>query len=438
MEDPEFPRCRDGRDGSPSRPSREAGGPGAPALPMIESAAFLEPHDGCRSWDDFLQDEIAGIKSTGLLRRIRILDSPQSTHVLTGGRALVNFSSNDYLGLASHPALRDAAMAEWEKAGFGSGSSRLLCGTFAAHERLEEAISRFKRAGAALSFSSGYAAAMGTIPALCSKDDVIILDKLCHACLVDASRLSGAQMRVFPHNDMGKLESHLRWARAKHPACRVLVVAESVYSMDGDVAPLREIVDLKDRYGAWLFLDEAHGVGVLGAGGRGLAEETGLEGHIEIQMGTLGKALGAHGAYIAGSRLLRELLINRARSFIYSTAPPAPVAAAAAKAVEILGSDEGIALLRNLRKNIRHLGSSLGLPESPSAIVPFIIGGESAALAAAEKLLASGFLAPAVRYPTVARNAARLRVTLSAAHTEQDIAGLAEALKTSVARAAPG
>ena len=215
-----------------------------------------------------------------------------------------------------------SAQERFAPAGFGSGASRLVCGTLAAHERLEEAISGFKRAGAALCFSSGYAAAMGTIPALCSREDVIILDKLCHACLVDAARLSGAQLRVFPHNDTGKLERHLRWARDRHPASRVLVVAESVYSMDGDVAPLLEIVELKERHGAWLFLDEAHGVGVLGAGGRGLAEESGAEGRIEIQMGTLGKALGAHGAYITGSRHLRDFLINQARSFIYSTAPP--------------------------------------------------------------------------------------------------------------------
>ena len=380
------------------------------------------------SWGDFLQDELAGIKNAGLLRRLRVLDSPQATHVFSGGRPLVNFSSNDYLGLASHPALREAAMAEWEKAGFGAGASRLVCGTLAAHERLEEAISDFKRAGAALCFSSGYAAAMGTIPALCSKDDVIILDKLCHACLVDAARLSGSHMRVFPHNDMEKLESHLHWARTKNG--RVLVVAESVYSMDWDVAPLREIVNLKDRHGAWLFLDEAHGVGVLGAGGRGLAEEAGVEGRVEIQMGTLGKALGAHGAYIAGSRLLREFLINRARSFIYSTAPPAPVAAAAAKAVEILGGPEGASLMRALRNNIRNLGIALDLQEeSPSAIVPIILGDETAAMAAGEFLLASGFLVPAIRYPTVARGTARLRVTLSAAHSQQDISGLAQVLK---------
>jgi len=386
-----------------------------------------------RSLGEFLQGELAGIRGAGLLRRLRVLDSPQATHIVSGGRALVNFSSNDYLGLANHPALREAAMAEWERAGFGSGASRLVCGTLAAHERLEEALSGFKRTGAALCFSSGYAAAMGTIPALCSREDVIILDKLCHACLIDAARLSGAQLRVFPHNDTEKLGSHLRWARAKHPASRVLVVAESVYSMDGDVAPLREIVDLKDRYGAWLFLDEAHGVGVLGAGGRGLAEQSGVEGRIEIQMGTLGKALGAHGAYIAGCRLLRDFLINRARSFIYSTSPPAPVAAAAAKAVEILGGAEGALLLENLWANIRNLGTALGTPHPPSAIVPVIVGEESAAMAAGENLLASGFLVPAIRYPTVAKGSARLRVTISSAHTAQDIASLAKVLKPFVA-----
>ena len=378
-----------------------------------------------------MEGELAKIRDAGLLRRLRVLDSPQTTHVVSGGRPLVNFSSNDYLGLATHPALREAAMAEWERAGFGSGASRLVCGTLAAHERLEETISGFKRTGAALCFSSGYAAAMGTIPALCSREDVIILDKLCHACLIDASRLSGAQLRVFPHNDTDKLESHLRWARTRHG--RILVVAESVYSMDGDVAPLREIVELKDRHGAWLFLDEAHGVGVLGAGGRGLAEASGVEGRIEVQMGTLGKALGAHGAYITGHRLLRDFLINRARSFIYSTAPPAPVAAAAAKAVEILGGTEGASLLESLWKNIRSLGAALEMPASPSAIVPVIVGAESAAVAASENLLASGFLVPAIRYPTVAKGAARLRVTLSAAHTAEDVASLAKVLKPFVA-----
>jgi 8-amino-7-oxononanoate synthase len=388
---------------------------------------------GPRLLDEYLREQLAKIRDAGLLRGLRVLESPQTTHVVIDGRSLVNLSSNDYLGLANHPALKEAAMAEWDRAGFGSGASRLVCGTLAAHGRLEEAIAKFKRAESALCFSSGYAAAMGTIPALCATDDVIILDKLCHACLVDASRLSGAHLRVFPHNDMEKLESHLRWARSKHPASRVLVVAESVYSMDGDIAPLREIVELKDRHGAWLFLDEAHGVGVLGAGGRGLAEESRVEGRVEIQMGTLGKALGAHGAYIAGSRCLREFLINRARSFIYSTSPPAPVAAAAAKAVEILAGPEGTLLLESLWKNIGSLSEALGIPRPSSAIVPIIIGEESAAMQAGENLLASGFLVPAIRYPTVARGTARLRITLSASHSKQDITGLANVLRSPAA-----
>lgn len=389
-------------------------------------------------WEVFLRDSLADIQNSGLMRNLRVLDSPQDTRIRSGERELVNFSSNDYLGLANHPALKEAAMIEWDKAGYGSGASRLVCGTLAAHERLEEEIRLFKRTPSALTFSSGYAAAMGTIPATCSKGDVVILDKLCHACLVDAARLSGAQMRIFPHNDTEKLESHLKWARSRHPGSRVLVVVESVYSMDGDVAPLREIVDLKERHGAWLFLDEAHGVGVLGPGGRGLVELAGLEGRIEVQMGTLGKALGTHGAYIAGARNLREFLVNRARSFIYSTAPPAPVAAAAAKAVEILGSGEGLLLLRLLWKNIRHLESLLGIPKPSSAIVPIIIGAEVEAMAAGERLLASGFLVPAIRYPTVSRGAARLRVTLSAAHTEGDIASLAKVLRTLPANIRPG
>jgi len=375
-----------------------------------------------------LQGELARTEAAGLLRRLRVLDSPQEPHVVADGRPLINFSSNDYLGLANHPALREAAIRECEKSGFGAGASRLVCGNFAAHERLEAALAAFKRAESALSFTSGYAAAMGAIPAICSRDDVVILDKLCHACLIDAARLSGAQIRVFPHNDLDRLESHLRWAREKHPARRVLVVAESIYSMDGDAAPLREIVELKDRFGAWLFLDEAHGVGVLGAGGRGLAEHAGVEGRVEIQMGTLGKALGAHGAYIAGSRLLREFLINRSRSFIYTTAPPAPVAAAAACAVELLDADEGRGRIRRLWENIRTLSDALALPVPQSAIVPVVLGAESVAVAAAADLLAAGFLVPAIRYPTVARGTARLRITLCATQSEADIRGLAASL----------
>lgn len=381
-----------------------------------------------RSLEDFLQEQLGEIEQRSLRRRLRALESPQGTEVRRDGRELLNFSSNDYLGLASHPALRGAAMAEWERGGFGSGASRLICGTLSAHEELEADLADFKRTPAALSFSSGYAAALGTIPALCGSGDVVILDKLSHACLVDASHLSGAAIRVFPHNNLEKLESHLRWARVKHPGGRVLVVAESVYSMDGDLAPVTEIVELKDRFGAWLLLDEAHAVGILGEEGRGLADREGVADRVEVQMGTLGKALGSHGAYIAGSVALREFLLNRARSFIFSTAQPAPVAAASREALRICRSAGGESLRSSLRQNLALLGELLGLAESPSAIVPLIIGGEAGAVEVSAQLLEAGFLVPAIRYPTVARGLARLRLAVSAKHSLENIQNLAAAL----------
>jgi glycine C-acetyltransferase/8-amino-7-oxononanoate synthase len=381
------------------------------------------------SLDKFLLSGLEDIESRGLMRKLSALDGPQQTRVIRNGRELWNFSSNDYLGLATHPALKVAAMAECERSGFGSGASRLICGTLAAHEELDSTIAEFKQTPAALSFSSGYAAAMGAIPALCGAGDVIILDKLSHACLVDAARLSGAVLRVFPHNDLCKLESHLKWARSKHPAAKILVVAESIYSMDGDRAPLREMVELKERHGAWLFLDEAHAVGVIGQQGRGLADEVGVVARVEIQMGTLGKAIGSHGAYIAGSSALRSYLINRARSFIFSTSPPAPVAAASRKAIEIVASLEGESLRARLWKNLQHLQSLLPINSPASAILPVLIGNESAAVETSARLLDKGFLVPAIRFPTVAKGSARLRVTLTAAHTASGIDSLAEALQ---------
>ena len=382
-----------------------------------------------KSFDAFLSDALEEIELAGLTRRLTPLETPQLPLVRRGDVMVVNFSSNDYLGLAAHPALRDAAMGEWERGGFGSGASRLICGTMTAHEELEVSIARFKRTPAALAFHSGYAAALGTIPAICGKDDVIIMDKLSHACLIDAARLSGAVLRVFPHNDLSKLESHLAWASRKHPQARVLIVVESVYSMDGDLAPLREIVDLKERYGAWLFLDEAHAVGVLGPSGGGLAEELGMGDRIEVQMGTLGKALGAHGAYVAGSRVLRDYLINRARSFIFSTAPPAPVAVAATKAIEIAQSPEGGRLRECLWKNIRNLAVELQAPKPESAIIPHILGPENAATSASTELLQKGFLVAAIRFPTVAKGAARLRFTVTSLHHPDQIRSLGEVFR---------
>jgi 7-keto-8-aminopelargonate synthetase-like enzyme len=330
---------------------------------------------------------------------------------------------------------------------------------------LESALARWKETEAALCFSSGYAAALGTIPALVGKNDVVLLDKLCHASLIDGAELSGAVLRVFPHNNLCTLESHLEWARRKHFSKRVLIVTESVFSMDGDRAPLREIVELKKRFGALLMLDEAHAVGVIGPNGRGLAAAENLNNHVDVQMGTLSKALGASGGYICGSRTLIEWLINRARSFIYSTAPPVAVAGAAMAAVDFLSSPEGeerrlllwerINLMRegllsldfgrsaldvgrfdpekkrstpiNREQALNDQGSTPN--DTSSAIFPLVAGDEKSALDLAGALHGEGFLVPAIRYPTVAKSAARLRITVTAAHQEAQIRALCEAIK---------
>ncbi len=377
------------------------------------------------AFEEFLASRLREIEAAGLTRSLRVLHSAQGPEVILDGREVVNFSSNDYLGLASHPRLREAAAQALQEAGAGAGASRLICGTHHYHEALETALARFKRTEAALSFSSGYAAALGVIPAVVGEGDVVILDKLSHASLIDAARLSGAFLRVFPHNHIDKLESHLRWARDKYPAARLLVVAESVYSMDGDRALLREIVEVKERFGAWLFLDEAHAVGVVGGQGRGLADLEGVADRVEIQMGTLGKALGSSGAYVCGSARLREFLINRARSFIFSTAPPPHVAASAMAAVGLLESAEGAVLLKALHSC---MAAFAGHASAPSAIFPVPIGDERAAVALSQALIDKGLLVPAIRYPTVARGAARLRVVVTAAHELAQITRLAREL----------
>jgi 8-amino-7-oxononanoate synthase len=376
---------------------------------------------------DWLGERLAEIDAAHLRRRLRVVDSAQGPVVERDGRELINFSSNDYLGLANDPRLKNAASAAIERFGAGAGSARLISGTQSPHAELEVALARFKRTEAALTFSTGHAAAMGAIPALVGSEDVVILDKLSHACLVDAARLSGATIRVFPHNHLEKLERLLAWARENYAKANVLVVTESVFSMDGDRAPLREIVELKDRFGAWLLVDEAHGVGVIGENGRGLAAELGIADRVEIQMGTLGKALGASGGAICGSRELIDFLLNRARSFIFSTAAVPAAAAAALEAVRLLECGEGEPLREKLWANIRQLDASAG-----SAILPQMVGGEAEAVALSELLLDAGLLVPAVRYPTVARGQARLRVSVSAAHSAEQIARLAEALKIPV------
>ncbi len=392
-------------------------------------------------FDQELTQRLTALRQQGLLRELRRVDSPQSTRIKVGGKKLLNFSSNDYLGLANEPALKEAAIKAVERFGAGAGASRLICGSLAPHHELDETLASFKGAEAALSFSSGYATASGVICALLGTGDFIVLDKLVHACIVDAARLCGATLRVFDHNDLADLEAKLKWVNEKtpgHKAC-ALVVTESVFSMDGDHAPLRELVALKEQYGAWLMVDEAHATGLYGARRRGLAEELGVSDRIEIQMGTLGKALGASGGYICGSRTLVDYLVNRARTFIFSTAPVPAAAAAATAGIRFVESSAGEERRNILWQRVADISS---LPDSQpptrdlqpstarSAIIPILIGAEAKAVAAAATLRDRGIFIPAIRYPTVARGQARLRLTLTAAHTRADIAQLLAALKS--------
>jgi len=404
------------------------------------------------NFDRELTERLGALHVQGLHRELRRVDSAPGTRIKIGGRTLLNFSSNDYLGLANDPILKEAAIQAVEKFGAGSGASRLICGSLAPHHELEEALASFKGAEAALSFSTGYATAIGTICALLGKDDVVVLDKLVHACIVDAARLSGAKIRVFAHNDLNSLEKILKWARrgelcepqtksgtrVTHPSEKrsTLIVTESVFSMDGDAAPLREIVALKEKYGAWLMVDEAHATGLYGKNRRGLAEESGVSEQIEVQMGTLGKAVGASGGYICGSRPLIDFLVNRARSFIFSTAPIPAAAAAATAGVRFIQSSDGETRRKLLWTRVGELQSAIGNRQSaiPSAIIPVIIGEETKAVAASAALREQGIFVPAIRYPTVARGQARLRVTLTATHTTEDINLLAATLTEIVNR----
>ncbi len=358
-----------------------------------------------------------------LRRSLQTLTSSDGSVVrLKHGQSLINFASNDYLDLARDPLLQEAAQRAIGEHGVGSGSSRLICGSTGPHASLEEALAEFKGTKAALTFSSGYAAAMGFGTAILDRNAVVLLDKLCHASLIDACRLSGAAMRVFRHNDLEKLDELLAWARRKFPtSTAVYVVTESVFSMDGDCAPLAEIVALKERYGASLLLDEAHAIGVLGPGGRGLAAELGLTDRIEIHMGTMSKSLGVSGGYLAGSAIMRDLLINKARSFIYSTAPPPAIAATAEVALRYLESDQGDERRARLRKRAISLALGLALPKPLTAILPLVVGEEVAALNLATDLRENGFFVPAIRYPTVGRGQARLRFTVTAGHAQPQI-----------------
>jgi len=359
--------------------------------------------------DDQLSVDLDRLRADDLYRQVRTVASAQGPRIVLEGREFLNFASNDYLGLANDPTLKCAATAAIRRYGVGAGASRLLSGNLAPYEELERKLAEFKGKEAALVFGSGYAANVGTISALVGTGDVVILDKLDHASIIDGARQSGATLRVYPHRDMRKLESLLQ-----HAVGRVLVVTETVFSMDGDCAPLSEIVALKEKYGAWLMVDEAHATGVFGKHRRGLAETDGVEGKVDITLGTLSKALGCAGGFVAGSQTLIDYLRNRARSLIYSTALPPAIVAAASAAVGWLMSPEARQRQKRLWANVRQLGAT-------SPIHPILVGEERMAVELSGKLYQAGLFVPAIRYPTVPRGKARLRVSITATHSRADM-----------------
>ncbi len=394
-------------------------------------------------FDETLRQRLEAVRAQGLWRALRPVEGRSGAVLETEGDRLVSFAGNDYLGFSQHPAVLEAAARAVHDWGAGSAASRLISGSLGVHHRLEATLAEFLGTEAALGFATGHAAATGVIPAVVGPGDVVIIDRLVHACCVDAARLSGAKLRVFRHNDLDDLDRILRWAsglpRDDAGGPRVLVVTEGVFSMDGDCAPLAELVGLKERHGAWLMLDEAHSTGVMGPEGRGLAAALGLGERIEVRMGTLGKALGASGGFIAGSRALIDLLVNRARSFIFSTAPVPAAAAAATAALELMITRAGEEARQRLRL-VSADGAGVvarAFPEPSGAtvsegsvghILPVHVGDEAAAVALADRLRAAGVWVPAIRHPTVARGSARLRLTFSAAHTEADLHSLEQAL----------
>jgi glycine C-acetyltransferase/8-amino-7-oxononanoate synthase len=360
------------------------------------------------------------LESAGLRRRLRLIDGPQGPEVVLDGRPVLLLCSNNYLGLADHPRLRQAAADAALSLGTGSGASRLISGSMSIHAELEARLAEFKGAESALLFGSGYLANSGTIAALAGRDEVVFSDELNHASIIDGCRLAGAETFVYRHAD----PEHLEWGLRQAGGRAALIATDGVFSMDGDLAPLRELVELARRHRCRLLVDEAHATGCIGPGGRGSVAAAGLTDEVDVIVGTLGKALGGYGAYVCGSTEITDFLINTARPFIFSTAPPPPVVAAAQAALEILveSPDRVERLGRNaaaLRQGLRAEGlQPIG---SETQIVPLVIGEADDAMALCERLLAEGVFAQAIRPPTVPPGTCRLRMTTMATHRMADL-----------------
>jgi 8-amino-7-oxononanoate synthase len=375
-----------------------------------------------------LAAELAEVEAQGLRRRRRTLETPQRAHVVVDGREYVAFCSNDYLGLAASPALIAAAAGAARHRGVGAGASHLVLGHTSAHEALEDALARFVSLPAALLFSTGYMANIGVVTALAGREDAVFADKLNHASLNDAALLSRALFKRYAHGDIAALAHLLESSRAR----RKLIVTDTVFSMDGDIAPVPQLVELAERHDAWLVLDDAHGFGVLGAHGRGALEHFGVRSSRVVYVGTLGKAAGVFGAFAAGSQVLVDTLVQRARTYIYTTATPPLLADALLQSLALI---EGEGWRRErLRDLIERLKRGLArsrwtLLPSDTPIQPLVIGDAAECVSVSDRLAQRGVLVPAIRPPTVPRGSSRLRISVSADHTLADIDRLVEAVR---------
>jgi 8-amino-7-oxononanoate synthase len=377
----------------------------------------------------FIQDELQALRNASLYRRLRPVAGEQDAVLTVDGRQVLNFCSNNYLGLANHPALREAAKEAIDRYGCGSGASRLISGNMTLHEELESKIAELKGTEASLVFNSGFQTNTGVIPVLVGEGDMILSDALNHASIIDGCRLSRAKIVVFGHCDLDELE---RGLKNSLPNSRKLIVTESLFSMDGDEAPLVDIVNLAEQHGAIVMVDEAHATGVYEPNGAGIVAKLGLGERVLVQMGTLGKALGGFGAYVAGSKALRELLINRCRSFIFTTSLPPAVMAMSIAAIDLIEQEpERRQSLRDncrlLRGGLESLGYSLGT--SRSQILPLMIGDATQCMKLSEDLLPRGIFAQGIRPPTVPPGTSRLRITVMATHRLEHIEQALEVFK---------
>ena len=376
------------------------------------------------------EDEVQELRDAGTFTELNVLSSPQEPRSIVNGKPVINLCSNNYLGLTTHPRLRKAAFEALERFGVCSGSVRAIAGTMSLHVELEERLAAFKHTEAALVFQSGFACNSGIIPVLVGEGDVVITDQLNHASIIDGIRLTKAVRKIFPHRDMNALESALRESQG---ARRRLVITDGVFSMDGDIAKLPEIVELAERYGAMTYVDDAHSSGVLGKNGRGSVSHFGLDGWVDVQVGTLSKAIGVLGGYVASTQALKDLLINRGRPFIFSTSHPPAVAAACIAAIDVLETEPELidrlwSNTREFKSGLIDLGLDTGASETP--ITPVIAGESQKAWELSRILFREGVYAPGIVYPTVAIDKARVRTIVTATHSREDLTEALAAFQT--------